>query len=170
MTRGSKSQHGGRPSRKARENEEIRQSTGRPYKRITRKDPSPIDAEEEELGPPTDDPEPEEAPLDVSQLTFELSTCSLLGLERVSNNFGQFRLDEFSVRLYLAESIKKATTKAAATGNGVAFVRGEAELQNKSLLKKQYPMMDVFDDGEWMKVENNLEDWMRKVKRIFALI
>ena len=79
MTRGSKSQHGGRPSRKARENEEIRQSTGRPYKRITRKDPSPIDAEEE-LSPPTDDPEPEEAPLDVSQLTFELSTCSLLGL------------------------------------------------------------------------------------------
>ena len=100
----------------------------------------------------------------MSQLTFELSTCSLLGLEHVSNNFGQFRLDEFSVRLYLAESIKKATTKAAATGNGVAFVRGEAELQNKSLLKKQYPMMDVFDDGEWMKVENNLEEWMRKGK------
>ena len=22
-------------------------------------------------------------------------------------------------------------------------------------------MMDVLDDGEWMKVENNLEDWMK---------
>jgi len=90
--------------------------------------------------------------------------CSLLGLERVCNDFGQFRLGEFSVRRYLAESIKRATTKAAATGNGVIFARGEAELQNKSLLKKQYPMMDVLDDGEWMKVENNLEDWMRKGK------
>ena len=25
-------------------------------------------------------------------------------------------------------------------------------------------MIDVLDDGEWMKVENNFEDWMRKDK------
>ena len=160
MPGGSKSQYRGHPSLKSRWNEKHRRSTRRPYEKIPRKDPTPIVVEEEEFSSSTDDPEPKEAPLDVSQLTFELSTCSLLGLERVCNDFGQLRLGQFSVRRYLAESIKNPTTKAAATGNGVTFVRDEAELQNKSLLKKQYPMIDVLDDGEWMKVENNLEDWM----------
>jgi hypothetical protein len=164
MTRDSKSQYRDHPSLKSRGNEKNRRSTGHPYEKIPPRDPTPTVVEEEELSPSTDDPEPEEAPLDVLQLMFELSTCSLLGLDRVCNDFGQFRLGEFSVRWYLAESIKKATTKAAATGNGVTFARDEAELQNKSLLKKQYPMMDILDDGEWMKVENNLEDWMRKGK------
>jgi hypothetical protein len=160
MTRVSKSRYGGRPSLKARENEEIRRSTSHLPKKSKQKEPSPIDTEEEEL----DDPEPEPASSDVSQVLFELSTCSLLGLERVCSDFRQFRLGEFSVYRYLAQSIKKATTKAAATGNGVTFVRGEAELQNKSLSKKQYPIMDVTDDAEWRKVENNLEDWMQKKK------
>ena len=130
MARGSKSQYGHRPSWKSCENEEIRCSTGRSYEKTPRRHPTPTDVEEDELSSPTDDPESEEAPLDVSQLTFELFICSLLGLECVCNDFGQFRLGGFSVRRYLAESIKKATTKAAATGNGVTFARGEAELQN----------------------------------------
>ena len=128
--------------------------------RKSQRNATPTIVEEEELSPSTDGPEPEKAPLDMSQFMFELSICSLLGLGRVCNDFGQFRRGEFGVRRYLAESIKKAITKAAATGNGVIFIRNEAELQNKSLLKKQYPMID----GQWMKVENNLEDWMRKGK------
>ena len=80
MTRGSKSQYGCRLSLKPHENEENRRSTGRPCEKIRQKEPTPIVVEEEEFSPPTDDPEPEEAPLDMSQLTFELSTCSLLGL------------------------------------------------------------------------------------------
>ena len=80
MTGWSKSQYGGRPSLKSHGNQENRPSTGRLYEKIRQKEPTPIVVEEEEFSPPTDDPEPEKAPLDVSQLTFELSTCSLLGL------------------------------------------------------------------------------------------
>ena len=80
MTGWSKSQYGGRPSLKSHGNQENRRSTGCPCEKIHQKEPTPIVVEEEEFSPPTDDPEPEEAPLDVSQLTFELSTCSLLGL------------------------------------------------------------------------------------------
>ena len=130
MARGSKSQYRGRPSLKSRGNGKNRRSTGRPYRKICQKEFTPIVVEEEEFSPPIDDAEPENAPLDMSQLTFRLSTYSLLGLERICNDFEQFRLGEFSVRRYLAESIKRATTKAAATGNGVIFARGEAELQN----------------------------------------
>ena len=48
MTRGSKSRYGGRPSLKARENEEIQRSTSHPPKKSAQKDPSPIDVDEEE--------------------------------------------------------------------------------------------------------------------------
>ena len=80
MTGWSKSQYGGGPSLKSRGNQENRRSTGRPCEKIHQKEPTPIVVEEEEFSPPTDDPEPEEAPLDMSQLTFELSACMLLGL------------------------------------------------------------------------------------------
>ena len=80
MTRGSKSQYGCRLSLKPCENEEHRRSTGRPYEKIPQKELTLIIVEEEEFSTPTDDPELEEASLDMSQLTFELSTCSLLGL------------------------------------------------------------------------------------------
>ena len=56
------------------------------------------------------------------------------------------------------KSSEKATIIIAAIGNGIVFIRDETELQNKSLLKKQDAMMDVINDAEWMKVENNLED------------
>jgi len=69
----------------------------------------------------------------------------LLDLERVCNDFGQFRLDEFSVRRYLVEFIKKAIIKAVIIRNDIIFIRNEAELQNKSLLKKQDSMIDVLD-------------------------
>ena len=118
------------------------------YDENCRKDSTPIIIEDKELSPSTDDPESEETLLNISQLIFELSTCSLLGLERVCNDFGQFRLDEFSVQRYLAKSIKKAITEAAEIGNNVTFVRNKAELQNKSLLKKQYSMMNILDNGE----------------------
>ena len=164
MARGFKSRSRDHPSLKSRENEKNRRSISRSYEKIPRRDSTPIIVEEEELNPSMNNLELEEAPLNISQLIFEFSICSLLGLERVCNDFGQFRLGEFSIRRYLAESIKKATIKTTAIGNGVKFVKDETELQNKSLLKKQYLMMDILDDGEWMKVENNLEDWMRKGK------
>ena len=57
-----------------------------------------IEKNQEEFSISTDDPEPEEAPLNVSQLKFEPFNYLLLGLERVCNDFGQFRFDEFNVQ------------------------------------------------------------------------
>ena len=145
MIKGSKSQYKNHPSLKSRGNEKNRRSTGCPYEKISQRDPTPIVVEEEELSLSMDDSELEEALLDMSQLIFELSICSLLDLERVCNDFGQFRFGEFSVRRYLAESIKKATIKATAIGNDITFVGDEAELQNKSLLKEQHLIMNVLN-------------------------
>src|SRR5438045_1998502 len=70
MARGSKSQYRARPSPKSHWNGKNRRSTGRPYEKIPRKDSTPTAVEDKELSPSTDNPETEEAPLDVSQLTF----------------------------------------------------------------------------------------------------
>ena len=113
MPRASKSQYGGCPSLKSRGNQEYRCSTGHPYRKICQKELTPIVVEEEEFSPPTNDAEPENAPLDVSQPTFRLSTCVLLGLERVCNDFGQFRLGGFSVRRYLAQTWQRAKPSQA---------------------------------------------------------
>ena len=89
MARGSKSQYKGRSSLKSCGNGKNQRFIGRPYGKICQKELPPIVAEEEEFSPSTDDAEPKNAPLDVSKLIFRLSTCSLLSLERVCNDFEQ---------------------------------------------------------------------------------
>lgn len=125
--------------------------------RVTPEPESDSDEEEQQLlsSPPPAD-------MRILDMNYELSLTSFLDNERVSGRFMITKLQHFSIRRHLVETIKLVEQHASKASKRVEWIRGEAELQHKGLSKANHPVTDVSDEDEWHEVEYSLEAWMKE--------
>jgi hypothetical protein len=111
--------------------------------------------------PPTAFPEC----MDVSQMTYELSITVYLNNKRVSTEFGMQKIGDVS----LYDVKRKACVdieRILEMDDDFQFVKVEAEMAHKGLLKGSWSMQDVRTQGGWEGVESCVGSWLSFNKAI----
>ena len=95
---------------------------------------------------------------------YELQTFVYLDKEHVSSQHEFRKLNSFNFQQFLAESIKTTAQRTQNCENTIEWIRGEAKVQYSRLPKDNHAVSDVYDDGEWKRVENTVKEWMMASK------
>ena len=153
------------PSAKARENSKNNQRLSiKRAKSIKTRTPPPPQSESSSSSRLESDNEGNIS-IDISGQKYTLSTCCILNKEEIFQDSDILRLDEFSWHMWNVQCIRKLQKAADNGGFETEWVNGRAVITARGIAKANGLGIAVEDESGWRKVENFLEDWMKKGKQ-----
>ena len=91
---------------------------------------------------------------------YELQTFTYLDKERISSQHEFRKIHSFNFQQFLSESIKTTAQRTQNCEDTIEWVWGEAKVQYSRLPKDNHAISDVYEDGEWKRVENTVKEWI----------
>lgn len=116
---------------------------------------------------PTASPEVEEVSepvLDVSNLSFTVSRCCMLGETAVVEDTDFVVLKELPYRSLEVLATRKITKRAEELGVEFTWSCGHATISANRVPMREHLKMSVEDENGWKKVEQGVERWMKEKK------
>ena len=105
-----------------------------------------------------------EVVVDVSQITYTLQKCCMLGEVAIWEDTEFHKLDEFSYRQFDTIAIRKLDRAVLDSKTNFEWVSGQVTLCAKGIAVKNQLKINIEDDICWKKVEQGIERWMKEKK------
>jgi hypothetical protein len=103
--------------------------------------------------------------MDISKMTYKLSTTVYLNNDRVSTEFSMRKIGDVTLYAVKRKACADIEKILEMDYDDFEFVKVEAEMVYKGLLKGSWPTQDVRTHGDWEGVELCVGSWMRSFNK-----